>query len=46
VGEISVRELLNDWAFHDLGHLRQIVEIKRHALYPHLGRMRAFYQLT
>lgn len=46
VGEISVQELLHEWAFHDLGHLKQILEIKRHALYPRMGNMKAFYQLS
>ena len=45
VGEISVGELLHEWAFHDLGHLKQILEIKRYALYPRMGNMRKFYQL-
>lgn len=46
VGEISAEELITEWAFHDLGHLRQILEIKRYALYPHMGNMQAFYQLS
>ncbi len=46
VGEISVEELVTEWAFHDLGHLKQILEIKRYALYPRMGNMQAFYQLT
>ena len=45
VGEVSVGEFLNEWAFHDLGHLKQILEIKRYALYPQIGNMRAFYRL-
>ena len=46
VGEIAVEELVTEWAFHDLGHLKQILEIKRYALFPRIGNMRAFYQLT
>jgi hypothetical protein len=46
VGRITVEELITEWAFHDLGHLRQILEIKRFLLYPHMGNMRAFYQLS
>jgi hypothetical protein len=46
VGEVSVEEFLNEWAFHDLGHLKQILEVKRYALYPRMGNMKAFYQLT
>ena len=45
VGQISVEELITEWAFHDLGHLKQILEIKRYALYPRMGNMRAFYGL-
>ncbi len=46
VGEVSVEEFLNEWAFHDLGHLKQILEIKRYTLYPRMGNMRAFYRLS
>ncbi len=46
VGEISVEELVTEWAFHDLGHLKQILEIKRYALYPRMGNMQAFYPLA
>jgi len=45
VGELSVQELVTEWAFHDLGHLKQILEIKRYKLYPRIGNMRAFYKL-
>ena len=37
--------MITEWAFHDLGHLKQILEIKRYALYPRMGNMRAFYKL-
>lgn len=46
VGEVSVGEFLHEWAFHDLGHLKQILEVKRYALYPRMGNMKAFYQLN
>ena len=45
VGKISAEELINEWAFHDLGHLKQILDIKRYALYSRIGNMRAFYEL-
>jgi hypothetical protein len=45
VGKITAEELITEWAFHDLGHLKQILEIKRYALYPRIGNMRAFYEL-
>ena len=46
VGEISAEDLIHEWAFHDLGHLKQILEIKRYALFPRMGNMRAFYRLS
>jgi hypothetical protein len=46
VGAICVEELVTEWAFHDLGHLKQILEIKRYRLYPRMGNMRAFYKLS
>lgn len=46
VGRITAEELITEWAFHDLGHLKQILEIKRYALYPRMGKMQAFYQLN
>lgn len=45
VGTLSASDLLHEWAFHDLGHLKQILEIKRYALYPHIGNMKRFYTL-
>jgi hypothetical protein len=45
VGEITAGELIHEWAFHDLGHLKQILEVKRYALYPRMGNMRQFYAL-
>lgn len=38
LGNITLTELLNEWANHDLGHLRQIAELYRaHAFHPHSG---------
>lgn len=45
VGEITAGEMIHEWAFHDLGHLKQILEVKRYTLWPHMGNMRAFYKL-
>jgi hypothetical protein len=46
LGKITVSQLLNEWAFHDLGHIRQIAEIVR-ALkyYPHMGAFQAGYSI-
>ena len=44
LGPITVSELVNEWAFHDLGHIRQIAEITRaRKYYPHIG---AFQQIV
>jgi hypothetical protein len=45
VGEITVGEMIHEWAFHDLGHLKQILEVKRYALWPRIGNLRAFYRM-
>jgi len=47
LGTITLSELLNEWAFHDLGHLRQITELIR-ALkyYPHLGPFQPLYKVN
>lgn len=38
LGTITLDELLNEWAGHDLGHLRQIAELYRaDAFYPNSG---------
>lgn len=46
MGELSAGEFVYEWAFHDLGHLKQILEVKRYALYPHIGNMRKYYKLS
>lgn len=46
VGETSAQEFIYEWAFHDLGHLKQILEVKRYALFPRIGNMREFYKLS
>ena len=46
VGELSAEEFVYEWAFHDLGHLKQILEVKRYALFPRIGNMREFYKLS
>lgn len=45
VGKITASEMIYEWAFHDLGHIKQILEVKRYALWPHMGNMREFYRL-
>jgi hypothetical protein len=44
IGAFTLANLLHEWAFHDLGHIRQIAEIVR-ALkyYPELGPIQKWY---
>ncbi len=45
LGEFTLGNLLNEWAFHDLGHVRQIAEIVRTLIYyPEIGVFQADYQ--
>jgi hypothetical protein len=38
LGAVTLAQMLNEWANHDLGHLRQIAELYRaHAFHPHSG---------
>ena len=38
LGMLSFNQLLNEFAFHDLGHMRQVIELYRaHAFYPNMG---------
>jgi hypothetical protein len=38
LGTISVGHMMNEWSFHDLGHIRQILELYRsRAFYPQMG---------
>ena len=46
LGPVKVSELLHEWAFHDLGHIRQIAEIVRARRYfPNMGAFRKYYQV-
>lgn len=45
-GEITMSQMLNEWALHDLGHIRQIAELARARRYQAgAGRMAASYDL-
>jgi hypothetical protein len=47
LGVISFAELLHEFAFHDLGHIRQIIELYRsHAFYPNMGGFRSYYKIN
>jgi len=45
-GEITLAHMLNEWALHDLGHIRQVAELVRARKYQAgAGPMAASYQL-
>ena len=44
LGRITLDNLLSEWAWHDLGHIRQIAEVYRAcAFYPHMGPFQRYY---
>jgi len=44
LGTITVGQLMNEWSFHDMGHIRQILELYRsHAFYPNMGPFQKYY---
>lgn len=46
LGSITVGQLMNEWAFHDLGHIRQITELYRsRAFYPSIGPFQRYYTI-
>ena len=46
-GAITVAHMMNEWAFHDLGHIRQIAEIIRaRKYYPHIGPFQTQYRVN
>jgi hypothetical protein len=46
-GEITLSQMLNEWALHDLGHIRQIAELARARKYlAGAGPMAASYNLN
>lgn len=45
-GSFTLANLLNEWALHDLGHVRQLAELVRAQLYyPEIGPFRVEYKL-
>ena len=47
LGLLSFWQLLNEFAFHDLGHIRQIIELYRsHAFYPKMGVFQSYYKIN
>jgi DinB superfamily len=46
IGPVTVGQLMNEWAFHDLGHIRQIAELYRsRAFHPNIGPFQQFYTI-
>jgi hypothetical protein len=46
LGSVTIVQLMNEWAFHDLGHIRQIAELLRaYRYYPHLGAFQQYYSV-
>jgi hypothetical protein len=47
LGQFTLSNLLNEWALHDLGHIRQLSELVRAQLYyPEIGPFQVEYKLT
>jgi hypothetical protein len=47
VGPITLAQMLNEWALHDLGHIRQIAELVRARKYlAGAGPLASFYRLN
>lgn len=47
VGEIRLSQVLNLWAFHDLGHTRQIAELYRaQAFWDGIGSLQVYYSIN
>jgi DinB family protein len=46
LGTVTVGNYLNEWAYHDLGHVRQIAELVRaQVYYPELGVVKSQYKV-
>jgi hypothetical protein len=44
-GRITLDTMMNEWAYHDLGHIRQIAELYRaFAFHPSMGNFREVYK--
>ena len=47
LGDVTFGELLNEFAFHDLGHIRQVIELYRsRAFYPRMGVFQSYYKIN
>ena len=47
LGVITFGQMLNEFGFHDLGHIRQVAEIYRaRVYYPRLGAFQRYYKVN
>ncbi|HTQ54013.1 MAG TPA: DinB family protein [Bryobacteraceae bacterium] len=47
LGILTIAQLLNEFAFHDLGHIRQAIEIYRSCVFfPEMGVYRSYYRIN
>ena len=47
LGLITIAQLVNEFAFHDLGHIRQIMELYRsRVFFPEMGVYQGFYKIN
>jgi hypothetical protein len=47
IGFLTVAQLLNEFAYHDIGHVRQVLELFRaHVLYPEMGAYQSYYKIN
>ncbi len=47
LGVISFGQLLHELAFHDLGHIRQVIELYRSCIfYPNMGVFQSYYKIN
>ena len=44
VGELTVRDLLQEWVHHDRNHLKQALTNVQHYAWPHMGNAQKFSQ--
>lgn len=46
IGRVTIGHLVHEWAFHDLGHIRQIAELFRsRAFFPAIGPFQQYYTI-
>ncbi len=47
LGPLTFDQLLHEFAFHDLGHIRQIIDLYRsHAFFPKMGVFQSYYKIN